>query len=119
MTRKKKIFVFVLLLGAIIFPIHKVTSAELNGNSPLPQFMSDVYQEEDVLISFNRAYSKTDDYGSKFCIELNVKVLAENKIIKPSRNVYGVYVLDNFGNDLNVIDMVPRCCDSLRPREDK
>ncbi|MCX5632220.1 MAG: hypothetical protein NTW93_00855 [Phycisphaerae bacterium] len=119
MIRKKKIFVFVLLLGAIIFPIHKVTSAELNKNSPLPQFMSDVYQEENVLISFNRAYSKTDNYGSKFCIELNVKVLAENKIIKPSKNVYGIYILDNFGNDLNVTDIIPRYCDSIRPREDK
>jgi hypothetical protein len=93
--------------------------AEPDETSGLPQFLSDIYQEDEVSISFHRAYSKTDNYGSKFCIELNVKVLAKNKIIKPSRYVYGIYVLDNFGNDLDVTDMVPRYCDSLMPGEEK
>ena len=117
--RTKKICAFLFVLYALVFSIHTALSAELNKNSPLPQFMSDVYQEKDVLIYFNRAYSKTDNYGSKYCIELNVRVIAENKIIKPSKNVYGIYVLDNFGNDLNVTDMVPRYCDSIRPGEEK
>ena len=118
-VRTKKICAFLFVLYALVFSIHTALSAELNKNSPLPQFISDIYQEKDVLISFNRAYSKTDNYGSKFCIELNVKAIAENKIIKPSKNVYGIYILDNFGNDLNVTDMVPRYCDSIRPGEEK
>ncbi len=82
-------------------------------------YISDTYQEEDVLISFNRAYGQTDQYREKFCIELNVKVLAKTKIIKPDKYVYGIYVLDNFGNDLDVISMAPRYFDSLRPGEER
>jgi hypothetical protein len=118
-VRTKKICAFLFLLYALLFSIHQALSAERNRISILPQFISDIYQEEDVSVSFHRAYSKTNNYGSEFCIELNVKVLAKNKIIKPSKYVYGIYVLDNFGNDLNVTDMVPRYCDSLRPGEER
>jgi hypothetical protein len=103
----------------VVFFNHTAASAKLDSSSALPLYISDTYQEEDVLISFNQAYSKTDRCGSQFCIVLNIKVLAKNKIIKPSRYIYGIYVLDNFGNDLNVISMAPRYCDSLRPGEEK
>jgi len=116
-VRTKKIAVFLLLLGAAAVSVHKAAADELNQNSTLSQFISDTYQEEDVAISFNRAYSKTDNYGSQFCIELNLRVLSKNKIIKPSKYIYGIYVLDNFGNDLNVVSMAPRYCDILRPGE--
>ena len=115
--RTKKIFVF--LLAVVVFFNHIAASAELDSSSALPLYISDTYQEEDVLISFNQAYSKTDRCGSQFCIVLNTKVLAKNKIIKPSGYIYGIYVIDNFGNDLNVISMAPRYCDSLRPGEEK
>lgn len=119
MRSMKKIFVLVFFLSILTLPIHKAVSGELNSASALPQFISDTYQEKDVFVSFKRAYSKTDNYGSKFCIEVNLKVLAENKIIKPSKYIYGIYVLDNFGNDLNVINMAPRYCESLRPGEER
>ncbi len=117
--RTKKIFAFLVLLAVVVFFNHIAASVELDSSSALPLYISDTYQEEDVLISFNQAYSKTDSCGSQFCIVLNIKVLAKNKIIKPSRYIYGIYVLDNFGNDLDVISMVPRYCDSLRPGEEK
>ena len=116
---KNKIFVLVFFLNILAPSVLKAASEEFYSNSALPQFISDTYQEKDVFISFKRAYSKTDNYGSKFCIELNLKVLAENKIIKPSKYIYGIYVLDNFGNDLNVINMAPRYCESLRPGEER
>jgi hypothetical protein len=115
-VRTKKIAVFLLLLGVAVC-IHKAAADEINQASILSQFISDTYQEKDVLISFNRAYSKTDNYGSQFCIELNLNVLSQNKIIRPSKYIYGIYVLDNFGNDLNVVSMAPRYCDILRPGE--
>ena len=117
--RTKKIFAFLFLLAVVVFFNHIAASVELDSSSALPLYISDTYQEEDVLISFNQAYSKTDRCGSQFCIVLNIKVLAKNKIIKPSRYIYGIYVVDNFGNDLNVISMAPRYCDSLRPGEEK
>lgn len=107
--------VFLSLLGAAAVCIPKVQAED----AALSQFISDTYQEEDVRISFNRAYCRTDNYTSQFCIELNLKVLSENKIIRPSRYIYGIYVLDNFGNDLNVINMAPRYCDTLRPGDKK
>jgi hypothetical protein len=97
----------------------KAASGESYSSSALPQFISDTYQEKDVFVSFKRAYSKTDNYGSQFCIELNLKVLAENKIIRPSKYVYGIYILDNFGNDLNVVSLAPRYCESFRPGEER
>jgi hypothetical protein len=118
-VRAKKIVAFLFLLNVMTFPIHQALSTEIARITALPQFISDTYQEDNILISYNRAYCKTDNYGSTFCIELNVKVLAENKIIRPSKYAYGIYVLDNFGNDLNVISMAPRFCESLRPREEK
>lgn len=117
--RMKKIWMFLFLLGTLVFPTQKAIPAELNSISALPLFISDTYEEDDVLISFNRAYSKTDNYGSKYFIELNLKVLTENKIIKPSRYIYGIYVLDNFGNDLNVTGMAPRYYECLRPGDEK
>jgi hypothetical protein len=117
--RMKKISTFLFLLAVAVFVNHTAASAKRDSSSVLPLYMSDAYQEEDVLISFNQAYSKTDSCGSQFCIVLNTKVLAKNKIIKPSRYTYGIYVLDNFGNDLNVISMTPRYCESLRPQEEK
>lgn len=116
--RTKKIAVFLFLLGAAV-SIHKVSAAELSQTSALSRFISDTYQEEDILISFNRAYIKTDNYASQFCIELNLKVLSANKIIRPCKYIYGIYLLDNFGNDLNVVSMAPRYCDILRPGDRK
>jgi len=77
------------------------------------------YQDEDVLISFSRAYSKTDyKKGDEFFIELKLKILANNKIIKLPYPV-GILVLDNFGNDLQEISTGPFCSDSLRPGDEK
>jgi len=114
-VRTKKIFAFLFLLAVVVFFIHTAASAELDSGSALPLYLSDTYQEDAVLISINQAYRKAD----QFCIALNVKVLAKNKILKPSRYVYGIYVIDNFGNDLNVIGLSPTYCESLRPREEK
>jgi hypothetical protein len=118
-VRMKKIVAFLFLLNVVTIPIQQAKSVEFNKISTMPQFISDIYLEHDVSVTFHRAYSKTDNYGSTFCLELNVKVLAENKIVKPSEYIYGIYVLDNFGNDLNVVNMVPRNCGSLRPGEER
>ncbi len=98
-----------------VFVIYTAASAGLDSSSPLPLYTSDTYRENDVSISINQIYRKAD----QFYIALNVKVLAKNKILKPSRYVFGIYVMDNFGNDLNVTGLSPTHCKSLRPQEEK
>jgi len=116
-VRTKKIAVFLFLLAAGATCTRTAKAEELVRISPLPQFISDTYQEKDILISFNRAYRRTDNYASQFCIELNIRVLSENKILKPDKYIYGIYLRDNFGNELNVVNMAPRYFDTLRPGE--
>ena len=97
--------------------------ADLAEQSPNLAEQAVAYQEEDVLISFNRAYSKTDKYGDNYYIELKLKILADNKIIKLNTSKYARYnkiqVLDNFGNDLQYIGTYPISFDSLRPGDEK
>ncbi len=67
--------------------------------------VSDTYQDDDVSVSFKRAYLKKAYLGSSevFCIDLNITILAENKIIrfytKPVSTQINIF--DNFGNDLD------------------
>ena len=99
--------------------------ADLIDSNTSQSSISGTYQDEDVLISFNRAYSKTDKYGDNFYIELKLKILADNKIIKLNTSKYARYnkiqVLDNFGNDLDYssIEPYPSPSDSLRLGEEK
>jgi hypothetical protein len=114
-TKKIAVILFLTAAGAVCVP--KAKAENLVRISPLPQFISDTYQEKDILISFSRAYSRTDNYASQFCVELNIRVLSENKILKPNKYAYGIYIRDNFGNDLNVVNIAPRYFENLRPGE--
>lgn len=131
---KKHIFIAFLLIalfqGFLFAEIDSVPDSNTSQSS-----ISDTYQEEDVLISFNGAYSKgAYNKGDRFYIELKVKSLADNKIIKSERFdsvIVNVQVLDNFGNDLGFIPMDlnqydyerglirPKYEQSLRPKEEK
>jgi hypothetical protein len=121
---KKHIFIAFLSIALFRgFLFAEINSVPDSNTSQPP--ISDTYQEEDVLISFNGAYSKTDYYG--FYIELNLKILASNKIIRPDTDSYRVMyikVLDNFGNDLGFVGISPLCQDistakGLSPGEEK
>ena len=74
--------------------------------------VSDTYQEDDISVSFKRAYLKKGYISEvNFCIELKLKVLAKNRIIKPRTN-YGradvkLQLSDNFGNDLGFRSISP------------
>jgi hypothetical protein len=80
--------------------------------------ISVVYQDEDVLISFNRSYRETEA-TAYFCVELKLKIVANNKFIRPYSFVREKEVLDNFGNDLQYIGTYPISFDSLRPGDEK
>jgi hypothetical protein len=91
-------------------------------SNTLQSSISDTYQDKNVLISFNRAYSEAD----YFLIELRVKALTDNKIIKSEwfGRLYGyhVQVSDNFGNDLDFIRNIPPNqwnYKGLMPKEEK
>ncbi len=92
--------------------------SDLVGESPDLAGQAVAYQDEDVLISFNRTYSKTGSNGDKFFIELKLKILANNKIISIFTPV-GIKVLDNFGNDLQYLIASPFFSGNLRPGEEK
>ena len=144
---KKHIFIaflsIALFQGFLFSEVDSVPDSNTSQSS-----ISDTYQEEDVLISFNGAYRGTEyDYAEHsntdyYNVELKVKSLADNKIIQPERfysvvesygvqlwNNYnsGVQVLDNFGNDLGFKRISPDKYNDkegwqekgLRPREEK
>jgi len=129
---KKHIFIaflsIALFQGFLFAEIDSVPDSNTSQSS-----ISDAYQEEDVLISSNGAYSKTEyDHversETEYCyVELNLKILADNKIIRPDTGPYRVMhikVLDNFGNDLGFVGISPLCQDistakGLRPGEEK
>lgn len=91
--------------------------------------VSDTYQEDDISVSFKRAYlNKSFLYSSEFCIELKLKVIAKDKIIRPRTNYRSEYVKlhlsDNFGNDLGFRSTSPTYYGKnteigLRPGEEK
>lgn len=92
--------------------------------------VSDTYQEDDILVSFKRAYLKKSYLSSSevFCIDLNIKILADSKIVRPANwSRYGfskIQLLDNFENTLGFQSVSPRYQGKkteigLRPGEEK
>lgn len=104
----------ILFLSCILIPcaygvLTPAEQQELNELEAEFGGVSDTYQENDVLISFKRAYLQERYRSSEidYCIELSLKVLAENKIIRPSTRYVLVCIFDNFGNKLGSSSISP------------
>ncbi|UCC23012.1 MAG: hypothetical protein JSW23_02775, partial [Planctomycetota bacterium] len=96
--------------------------------------VSDTYQEDDISVSFKRAYLKKPYPSSSevvFHIDLKLKVLTKNKIVNPRTYYYSfqwryadLQLFDNFGNNLGFKSISPRYQgkkteEGLRPGEEK
>lgn len=112
----------------ILFPVCILFSLGLFAQCSYSQTCN-VYQEEDVSVSFERAYLDKDYFSRVFFyIDINLKVLGNSKIIRPANHSrYGfcrIQLLDNFGNDLGFESISPRYDGGktetgMRPSEEK
>jgi hypothetical protein len=111
--------IFITFLSLALFQgflfAKSVRSPDIPDSNTLQSSVSDTYQDEDVLISFNRAYSEAD----KCYVTLTLKILANNKIIRLNYKLRYIEVLDNFGNNLQYDRIGNYPSDSLRPGDEE
>ncbi len=94
----RKIPVLLMMAFYITSPLFHATIYAAEENQTTNTDIPGSYEDEDVSVSFVKAYIKHDD--DHYFIDLISKVLSDHKIVKPDNHRSFVDLVDNFGNSL-------------------